>query len=41
MDIEIPGGMSGIDVARRIRTKDWNSIIILVTSHVDMGFTFI
>lgn len=38
MDIEIPGGMSGIDVARRIRTKDWNSIIILVTSHVDMGY---
>ena len=38
MDIEIPVGMSGIDVARRIRTKDWNSIIILVTSHVDMGY---
>ncbi len=38
MDIEIPDGVSGIDVARRIRIKDWNSIIILVTSHVDMGY---
>ena len=38
LDIEIPNSMSGIDVARRIRIKDWNSIIILVTSHVDMGY---
>lgn len=38
MDIEIPTGLSGIDVARKIRQKDWNSIIILVTSHVDMGY---
>ena len=38
MDIEIPDGMSGIDVARRIRIKDWNSIIMLITSHVDMGY---
>lgn len=38
MDIEIPESISGIDVARRIRMKDWNSIIILVTSHVDLGY---
>ena len=38
MDIEIPNGLSGIDVARRIRHNDWNSIIMLVTSHVDMGY---
>lgn len=38
MDIEIPNGLSGIDVARKIRMDDWNSIIILVTSHVDMGY---
>lgn len=38
MDIEIPNGLSGIDVARKIRTEDWDSIIILVTSHVDMGY---
>lgn len=38
MDIQIPNGLSGIDVARRIRLKDWNSIIILVTAFVDMGY---
>lgn len=38
MDIEIPNGLSGIDVARKIRIDDWNSIIILVTSHMDMGY---
>lgn len=38
LDIEIPNGLSGIDVARKIRENDWNSIIMLVTSHVDMGY---
>lgn len=38
MDIEIPEGMSGIDVSRRIRINDWNSSIILVTTHSDMGY---
>lgn len=38
MDIEIPNSKSGIDVAREIRSNDWNSIIMLVTSHVDMGY---
>ena len=38
MDIEIPNGLSGIDVAKKIRINDWNSIIILVTSHMEMGY---
>lgn len=38
LDIEVPGSLSGIDLARKIRQNDWNSIIILVTSHVDMGY---
>lgn len=38
LDIEIPNSTSGIDVARKIRLKDWNSIIILVTSHTDLGY---
>ena len=38
MDIQVPNSVSGIDVARRIRLKDWNSIIILVTAYVDMGY---
>ena len=38
LDIEIPNSLSGIDVARKIRVDDWNSIIVLVTSHVDMGY---
>ena len=38
LDIEIPDSISGIDIARKIRKKDWNSIIIFVTSHVEMGY---
>jgi two-component system response regulator AgrA len=38
MDIQVPNSLSGIDVARRVRLKDWNSIIILVTAFVDMGY---
>lgn len=38
LDIEIPSEMSGIDVARTIRNNDWNSSIILVTTHSDMGY---
>ncbi len=38
MDIEIPGSISGIDVAKRIRRSDWDSSIILVTSYVEMGY---
>lgn len=38
MDIEIPNSLSGIDISRIIRETDWNSIIILVTSHVDLSY---
>lgn len=38
LDIEVPKSKSGLDVAREIRENDWNSIIIIITSHVDMGY---
>ncbi len=38
LDIEIFNSISGIDIARKIRKNDWNSIIIMVTSHADMGY---
>lgn len=38
LDIDVPNSVSGIDVARRIRKKDWNSIIILVTAHIEFGY---
>ena len=38
MDIEIPGSISGIDIARKIRKFDWNSSIILVTSHAELSY---
>lgn len=40
LDIEV-NLMSGIDVARKIREKDFDSIIIFVTSHEDMGYTIL
>lgn len=30
--------ISGIDIARKIRKNDWNSIIIMVTSHAELGY---
>lgn len=38
LDIEIKNSISGIDIARKIRKNDWESIIILVTSHNELGF---
>ena len=38
LDIELKEGISGIDIARRIRKVDWNSIIIMVTSHNELGY---
>lgn len=38
LDIEVENSASGIDIARKIRKKDWNSIIIMVTSHVELGY---
>lgn len=38
LDIELKGLQSGIDIARKIRNVDWNSMIIMITSHYDMGY---
>lgn len=38
LDIEIQNSISGIDIARKIRDNDWESIIILVTSHNELGY---
>ena len=38
LDIEIKDDISGIDIARKIRREDWESIIIFITSHHELGF---
>ncbi len=38
LDIAIKDSISGIDIARKIRRYDWDSIIILVTSHNELGY---
>lgn len=38
LDIEMKNSISGIDIARKIRKDDWDSIIILVTSHNELGY---
>ena len=38
LDIDVPNSESGIDVAKKIRKNDWNSVIILITSHMDLGY---
>lgn len=38
LDIEIKDSISGIDIARQIRKSDWESIIIMVTSHNELGY---
>ena len=38
LDIEIKDSISGIDIARKIRKDDWDSIIIFVTSHNELGY---
>ncbi len=38
LDIELKNSISGIDIARKIRKSDWDSIIIMVTSHFDLGY---
>lgn len=37
LDIEVPN-VSGIDVARKIREKDIESIIVFLTSHDELGY---
>ena len=36
MDIELEGSVSGIQIAKKIRTDDWESEIIFITSHDKM-----
>lgn len=38
LDIEIADSISGIELAKRIRKNDWNSSIIMVTSHFELGY---
>ena len=38
LDIEVKDSISGIDIARKIRENDWESIIIFVTSHNELGY---
>ncbi len=38
LDVDVPNSISGIDLARKIRKKDWDSIIILITSHIEYGY---
>lgn len=38
LDIELNNGISGIDIARKIREYDWISTIIMLTSHSEMGY---
>jgi len=38
MDIDLGNNISGIDIARKIRSVDWDSIIILVTCHAELGY---
>ncbi len=38
LDIEIKGDLSGIDIARKIRANDWESVIIFVTTHNELGY---
>ena len=40
LDIETPSS-SGIDIARRIRNIDYNSIIIFLTAHEELGYTIL
>lgn len=38
LDIEIKDDISGIDIARKIRSVDWQSVIIFITSHNELGY---
>lgn len=38
LDIEVPESISGMEIAKMIRKKDWDSIIIMVTSHTELGY---
>lgn len=37
LDVEV-GAHSGLDIARKIREKDWESIIIILTAHYELAY---
>ena len=37
LDIEV-GNKSGLDIATKIREKDWNSILLILTSHYELEY---
>ena len=37
LDIEV-GKKSGLDIAKKIREKDWDSIILILSAHYEMEF---
>ncbi len=37
LDIEV-GNKSGIEIAKKIRTNDWNSIILILTAHYELEY---
>lgn len=37
LDVEV-NSVSGLDMARKIRDKDWESIIIILTAHYELAF---
>ena len=37
LDIEV-GSKSGIEIAKKIRNKDWNSIILILTAHYELEY---
>jgi DNA-binding LytR/AlgR family response regulator len=37
LDVEV-GNHSGLDVARKIREKDWESVIIILTAHYELAY---
>lgn len=38
LDIEMKDSISGIDIARKIRKYDWNSFVIIATSHYELTY---
>ena len=37
LDIQV-GNKSGLDIAKKIRNKDWNSVLLILTSHYELEY---
>lgn len=37
LDIQV-GNKSGLDIAKKIRIKDWNSVLLILTSHYELEY---